>query len=195
MYPSQASRWYKRSRSTLGGYESKGRSQDHAVSIPTVCRCNTKSVPITRTHTCLFELRVSLEMIGDVQRVEDAQKEVAVMQYMRTYGEHPNVLGVLDVIQDDENLFMFTPFRSSGDSLSFLMGAGRFDEVAARYWFHQLLEVCVYKQWASMNCFLQSQSLSITPLWYLLFSLPEYITLARNGRVSSRSFIGQYFGE
>jgi serine/threonine protein kinase len=48
------------------------------------------------------------------------------MQYVSQNGAHPHVMGVLDVLQDDDYLLMFMPFCSSGDLFGFVQSAGRF---------------------------------------------------------------------
>jgi hypothetical protein len=86
---------------------------------------------------------MSWQKIRDLQHIEDPQKEVAAMQYVSQNGAHPHVMGVLDVLQDDDYLLMFMPFCSSGDLFGFVQSAGRFPEPMARHWFRQLLEVRV----------------------------------------------------
>lgn len=83
---------------------------------------------------------MSWQKIRDLRHIEDPQKEVAAMQYISRGGGHPHVMGVLDVLQDDEYLLLFMPFCSSGDLFGFVQQAGRFPEPMARYWFKQILE-------------------------------------------------------
>ena len=82
-----------------------------------------------------------LEKIRARRHTEDPLKEVAAMQFLSRDGQHPHVLGVLDVLQDDDYLLLFMPFCSSGDLLGLLKGAQRFPEDVARYWFLQILKV------------------------------------------------------
>lgn len=84
---------------------------------------------------------MSWQKIRELEHVEDPIKEVAAMQYVSKDGSHPHVMGVLDVLQDEEYLLMFMPFCSSGDLFSFVQQAGKFPEPMARYWFRQILEV------------------------------------------------------
>jgi len=84
---------------------------------------------------------MSWQKIRELQHIEDPIKEVDAMQYVSQEGQHPHVMGVLDVLQDEEYLLMFMPFCSSGDLFGFVQQAGRFPEPMARYWFHQILEV------------------------------------------------------
>jgi serine/threonine protein kinase len=86
---------------------------------------------------------MSWQKIREVEHIEDPIKEVAAMQYVSKDGQHPHVMGVLDVLQDEEYLLMFMPFCSSGDLFSFVQQAGKFPEPMARYWFRQILEVSV----------------------------------------------------
>ena len=84
---------------------------------------------------------MSWQKIRDLQHIEDPQKEVAAMQFVSRAGPHQHVMGVLDVLQDEEYLLLFMPFCSSGDLFGFVQQAGRFPEPMARYWFKQILEV------------------------------------------------------
>mmetsp|Transcript_128072 Transcript_128072/g.190848 ORF Transcript_128072/g.190848 Transcript_128072/m.190848 type:complete len:384 (-) Transcript_128072:99-1250(-) len=83
---------------------------------------------------------MSWQKIRDLQHIEDPQKEVAAMQFISQEGGNPHVMGVLDVLQDEEYLLLFMPFCSSGDLFGFVQQAGRFPEPMARYWFKQILE-------------------------------------------------------
>ncbi|KAG7361287.1 protein kinase domain containing protein [Nitzschia inconspicua] len=83
---------------------------------------------------------MSWQKIKDLQHIEDPQKEVAAMQFVSRAGTHPHVMGVLDVLQDEEYLLIFMPFCTSGDLFGFVQQAGRFPEPMARYWFKQILE-------------------------------------------------------
>jgi len=83
---------------------------------------------------------MSWQKIRDLRHIEDPQKEVAAMQHISQLGPHPHVMGVLDVLQDEEYLLLFMPFCSSGDLFGFVQQAGRFPEPMARYWFKQILD-------------------------------------------------------
>lgn len=87
---------------------------------------------------------MSWEKIRTLRHIEDPVQEVSAMQYLSKDGVHPHVMGVLDVLQDDEYLLLFMPFCSSGDLFSFVQHAGKFPEPMARYWFRQILEVRRY---------------------------------------------------
>lgn len=85
------------------------------------------------------------QKIRELRHIEDPQKEVDAMLYLSSRGVHPNVVGVFDVLQDEEYLLMFMPYCSSGDLFSFVQQAGRFPEPMARFWFRQILEVSLNK--------------------------------------------------
>jgi serine/threonine protein kinase len=102
---------------------------------------NDHSVPWEVTPGRAAVKIMSWEKIRQLRHIEDPQKEVAAMQYVSKDGPHPNVMGVLDVLEDEEYLLLFMPFCSSGDLFTFVQQAGRFPEPMARYWFRQILEV------------------------------------------------------
>lgn len=104
---------------------------------------NDANVPWEVTPAKAAVKIMSWQKIRELRHIEDPQKEVAAMQYVSRDGVHPHVMGVLDVLQDEEYLLMFMPFCSSGDLFSYVQQAGRFTEPMARYWFRQILEVCL----------------------------------------------------
>jgi len=108
---------------------------------------------------------MSWQKIRELRHIEDPQQEVAAMQYLSRDGVHPHVMGVYDVLEDEDYLLMFMPFCSSGDLFSFVQQAGRFPEPMARYWFRQILEVDRYLQ-----------RMVSTSMW----SLPVELTLHRS---------------
>lgn len=82
--------------------------------------------------------------------LEDPIKEIAAMQLIGS--EHPNVLGSVEVLQDNEHLWSVMPFCRGGDLFGVVLevaerrqeneateGAGGMLEPVARYWFRQLL--------------------------------------------------------
>jgi len=71
---------------------------------------------------------------------EDPANELSAMQMLSGGGDTPNVLRVLDVLQDAQYLYSFMPFCSSGELFSYVEH-GRFTEPVARFWFRQLLNV------------------------------------------------------
>ncbi|GAX14927.1 hypothetical protein FisN_12Lh371 [Fistulifera solaris] len=89
---------------------------------------------------------MSWQKIRELQHIEDPIKEVSAMQYISEGGQHPHVMGVLDVLKDEEYLLLFMPFCSSGDLFGFVQQAGRFPEPMARYWFMQILEGLTHLQ-------------------------------------------------
>jgi len=102
---------------------------------------NDANVPWEVTPAKAAVKIMSWQKIRELRHIEDPQQEVAAMQYVSKNGPHPHVMGVLDVLQDEDYLLMFMPFCSSGDLFGFVQQAGRFPEPMARYWFRQILEV------------------------------------------------------
>ena len=102
---------------------------------------NDAEVPWEVTSAKAAVKIMSWQKIRELQHIEDPIKEVAAMQYVSRDGQHPHVMGVLDVLQDEDYLLMFMPFCSSGDLFGFVQQAGRFPEPMARFWFLQILEV------------------------------------------------------
>ena len=81
--------------------------------------------------------------------LEDPIKEIAALQWIG--GEHPNVLGSTEVLQDTDYLYSIMPYCRSGDLFGIVLsaaeerasreeleGAGGMTEPVARYWFRQL---------------------------------------------------------
>mmetsp|Transcript_20487 Transcript_20487/g.40883 ORF Transcript_20487/g.40883 Transcript_20487/m.40883 type:complete len:462 (-) Transcript_20487:374-1759(-) len=94
------------------------------------------------------EWRKVHEMRGRL--LEDPIKEIAAMQLIGS--EHPNVLGSVEVLQDNEHLWSVMPFCRGGDLFGVVLevaerrqqneaelGSGGMLEPVARYWFRQLL--------------------------------------------------------
>ena len=82
--------------------------------------------------------------------LEDPIKEIAALQWIG--GDHPNVLGSTEVLQDNEYLYSIMPYCRGGDLFGIVLsaaeerqaneeleGAGGMMEPVARYWFRQLL--------------------------------------------------------
>ena len=82
--------------------------------------------------------------------LEDPIKEIAAMQLLGS--DHPNVLGSVEVLQDNEHLWSVMRFCRGGDLFGVTLeiaerrqeneaelGAGGMLEPVARYWFRQLL--------------------------------------------------------
>ena len=105
------------------------------------------------------------------------------MQHVSRGGPHPHVMGVLDVLQDEEYLLLFMPFCSSGDLFGFVQQAGRFPEPMARFWFKQILEVGYITQ---SHFFLhESNSHLSLPSWFLLY-LSGTVSFTTDGSLSQR---------
>ena len=95
------------------------------------------------------------------RHLEDPIKEVAAMQLIGNY--HENVIGCIDVLQDDDYLYAIMPYCEGGDLYGRVMRSPRrnppsngtsgsrrslrespghsVDEAQARMWFRQLLSV------------------------------------------------------
>lgn len=82
--------------------------------------------------------------------LEDPIKEIAAMQLIGN--AHPNVLGSMEVLQDNDHLYSVMPYCRGGDLFGVVLevsetrqaneaveGAGGMSEPVARYWFRQLL--------------------------------------------------------
>ena len=110
---------------------------------------------------------MSWQKIRDLQHIEDPQKEVAAMQYVSREA-HPNVMGVLDVLQDEEYLLLFMPFCDSGDLFGFVQQAGRFPEPMARFWFKQILEVRLHLCISSLGL-IYIWAFDLKPLLFFFF--------------------------
>ena len=81
--------------------------------------------------------------------LEDPVKEVAAMQLI---GNSPHVLGPIDVLQDNEFLFIVMPYCRGGDLFGVVVkfaeesgGEVGMPEPVARYWFRQILLVSIKK--------------------------------------------------
>ena len=82
--------------------------------------------------------------------LEDPIKEIAAMQLIGNC--HPNVLGSVEVLQDNDHLYSVMPFCRGGDLFGVVLevserrqaneateGPGGMSEPVARYWFRQIL--------------------------------------------------------
>lgn len=75
------------------------------------------------------------------RHAEDPLKEIAAMQVIGN--NHPNVMGIVEVLFDGSNLNVVMPYCGSGDLFELLQesqatGKG-FSEPVARYWFRQMM--------------------------------------------------------
>ena len=71
------------------------------------------------------------------QHADDPEMEIAVMQFLGAH--HPNVLGLVEALQDDEYLYLVTQYCQNGDLFDIVKDGGRMSEPEARYWFRQIL--------------------------------------------------------
>lgn len=124
---------------------------------------------------------MSWQKIRELEHIEDPIKEVAAMQYVSKDGPHPHVMGILDVLQDEEYLLLFMPFCSSGDLFSFVQQAGKFPESMARYWFRQILDVSCHSLSDLFIGMLDSFDLHII---HIFFTCREYLIFKKWGFVT-----------
>jgi len=117
------------------------------------------------------------------RHTEDPIKEVAAIQFASRGGEHTNVMKSLDVLADDQYLYVFMPFCSSGELFGFVEREGRFSEPVARFWFRQILSVSIvsnfFKQTIRSHIYLN--------FLYILGIIPY----AENGYMPSRFIFGK----
>lgn len=137
---------------------------------------NNAEVPWEVTEYKAAGKIMSWQKIRDLEHIENPQNEVAAMQFVSRAGIHPHVMGVLDVLQDEEYLLMFMPFCSSGDLFGFVQQAGRFPESMARYWFKQILEV---------NVILTMGHDFLGPKFLTVNSCAGLVASSKNGNLSS----------
>lgn len=76
---------------------------------------------------------------------ENPYQEIAAMQMIEQYNrildtEPIRVLNAIDVLSDDNYLYLFMPYCNRGELFSHLEENGRFPEPLARYYFKQLLD-------------------------------------------------------
>lgn len=80
----------------------------------------------------------NLEQIGKKNKTENPKHELACMQLLGN--DHPNVMGVIDALEDDKNLNIVMPYASDGDLFELLERNGdKLDEAVAKRWFIQML--------------------------------------------------------
>ncbi|KAL7460655.1 hypothetical protein ACHAXS_001100, partial [Conticribra weissflogii] len=82
--------------------------------------------------------QVKLSRVREGYWIEDPFKEVAAMQYV---GDgHPNVLGCMEALQDDQFLYVVTKYCRKGDLMDVIENCEiSTREPLARFWFRQLL--------------------------------------------------------
>lgn len=105
---------------------------------------------ITNEHVAIKQVEWRRVHAMRGRLLEDPIKEIAAMQLIGN--NHPNVLGSMEVLQDQEHLYSVMPFCRGGDLFGVVLevaekrqsneeseGAGGMSEPVARYWFRQLL--------------------------------------------------------
>ena len=101
---------------------------------------------IVGTHVAIKMIEWSRVTQSRGRLLEDPVKEIACMQLIGT--NHRNVLGSIEVLQDEDHLYSVMPYAKGGDLFGYVVadtelrnGDGGMIEPVARYWFKQLLEV------------------------------------------------------
>mmetsp|Transcript_23851 Transcript_23851/g.34881 ORF Transcript_23851/g.34881 Transcript_23851/m.34881 type:complete len:433 (-) Transcript_23851:396-1694(-) len=124
-----------------------------ANSSSTICSCE-EDEETKRMRTVLWEVTEEFVVVKLVswskvrnmrgRHLEDPLKEVSAMQLLGDY--HPHVLGVLDVLQDDQYLYSIMPYCRSGDLFGKITeeiqrnnSPGGVKESKAKHWFRQIL--------------------------------------------------------
>lgn len=74
--------------------------------------------------------------------VDNPISEVAAMQRLQQFPEHPNVISLMDCLQDEEFVYLVLPYISGGDLFARVDGAGGvgLEEAEAAYYFKQMAE-------------------------------------------------------
>lgn len=75
------------------------------------------------------------------KEVENVQKEVL---FMKTLNGHPNVLSLLDLHEDDRNLYLVLELAAGGDLFDKIVGDGGFSEETACGFFNQIINGLEY---------------------------------------------------
>lgn len=106
---------------------------------------------IVGTHVAIKMIEWSRVTQSRGRLLEDPVKEIACMQLIGT--NHRNVLGSIEVLQDEDHLYSVMPYAKGGDLFGYVVadtelrnGDGGMIEPVARYWFKQLLEGLYFLQ-------------------------------------------------
>ena len=153
---------------------------------------NNVNVPWEVTPNKAAVKIMSWQKIRELEHIEDPIKEVAAMQYVNRNGNHKHVMGLYDVLEDEDYLLMFMPFCSSGDLFSFVQQAGQFPEPMARYWFRQIMEVCVFNSPLCFYCLLCLRIVACSLVFLNYFA--GFVAFAKSGGLSSRHVARKYPG-
>jgi len=129
----------------------RGRAEEDAAAAARV-RPGDPNAPIvweiTGQHVAIKMIEWARVMQNRGRLLEDPIKEIAAMQLIGT--EHPNVLGCMEVLQDDDYLYSIMPYARGGDLFGYVVNESRaeggMEEPVARYWFRQILEGLHYLQ-------------------------------------------------
>ncbi|CAM9413732.1 unnamed protein product, partial [Phaeothamnion confervicola] len=85
------------------------------------------------------KVRSSKAKIRERRHAEDPVVEIATLQYLSSNGSHPNVLQVVEVVEDAATIFLITPFCKGGELFDIICSCGRLEEAEARMYFLQLM--------------------------------------------------------
>lgn len=127
-------------------------------SLPSHCRSSRDDmeqlVPAWETTDEMVAIKVvkwsKLQSLRG-QHLEDPVKELAAVQQLLGKN-HPNVISILDALQDETHLYSVMPYIAGGDLYGCLLDnmasspTGRIEESLARKWFCQLLSVMSHLQ-------------------------------------------------
>lgn len=118
---------------------------------------------VTEEHCAIKEMSWQHIRKERDRLAEDPIKEVSAMQFLKKWHEQravdptrgtthsssfqaimeTNIMMPLDLLSDDRHLYSIMPFCNGGELFDRLDLNERFSESEARYWMHQVLNVCV----------------------------------------------------
>lgn len=101
------------------------------------------------SYHLMVDQRVALKVIKRERlsrpQSEDPLKEIAVMQRLRQAGIHPNVMHLVEVVQDQENIYIILPFCGGGELCQWFENQRRIlSEDVARKIFLQVMDGLQY---------------------------------------------------
>merc|ERR1711977_264595 len=92
--------------------------------------------------------RVAVKIIAKAALVGKSTKEVKNLQkevlFMRTLNGHPNVLKLIDLHEDEKNLYLILELAAGGDLFDKIVGDGGFSEETACSYFNQIINGLEY---------------------------------------------------
>ena len=101
--------------------------------------------PDDEDEVCVWETTDQLAVVkaSTLRRISrrqlaDPLNEAAALQHLGNY--HPNIVGCIEILRDDENVYVVAPYCDGGDLHDVTVRNGRnITENHARFWFRQLL--------------------------------------------------------